>query len=186
MEDQVTHALAFASVVSEEPSQVADLGSGGGLPALVLATQAWSRSTFTLIESRSRRCEFLREAAAMLGIAERIRVFDGRAEEAGHDTALRGQVDVVVSRSFGRPAVTAECAAPLLRVGGLLVVSEPPQTGSDTVHVRWPGEGIEKLGLELMELRAGPPAMAVLRQRDLCAARYPRRVGIPEKRPLFE
>ena len=181
----MSHALGFASMVAQQPGHVADLGSGGGLPALVLATQVWTNSAFTLIESRSRRCDFLREAAVVLGIAERVEVFDGRAEEAGHDTGLRGQVDVVVSRSFGRPAVTAECAAPLLRVGGLLVVSEPPQAGSVLAHVRWPDEGTAKLGLELKELRVGPPAMAVLLQRELCATRYPRRVGIPEKRPLF-
>ena len=50
------------------------------------------------------------------------------AEAAGHDPLLRGQFDLVTARSFGRPAVTAECAAPFLRREGLLVVSEPPDS----------------------------------------------------------
>ena len=61
-----------------------------------------------------------------LGIGHRVSVLSSRAEIAGHQPQWRGSFDAVVARGFAAPGVTAECAAPLLRVGGLLCVSEPP------------------------------------------------------------
>jgi hypothetical protein len=93
---------------------------------------------------------------------------------------LRGTQVAVVARAFAAPPVTAECAAPLLRVGGLLVVSEPPgAAGAD----RW--SGVAELGLGPAVHRPGPPALVVLTQESACPLRYPRRTGIPAKRPLW-
>ncbi|MBW3627023.1 MAG: hypothetical protein KY412_05385, partial [Actinobacteria bacterium] len=85
---------------------------------------------------------------------------------------------------FGRPAVTAECAAPLLAGGGLLLVSEPPE-GAAEEGERWPAAGLDGLGLVLRTFTAGPPRIAVLQQTGACPERFPRRVGIPAKRPLW-
>jgi 16S rRNA (guanine527-N7)-methyltransferase len=93
---------------------------------------------------------------------------------------MRGTVDGLVARSFGPPATTAECAAPLLAVGGLLVVSDPPDAGD-----RWPVEGLALLGLVPVRRAETGPALQVLRQDVPCPDRYPRRIGIPAKRPLF-
>ena len=60
-----------------------------------------------------------------LWLGDRVEVWCGRAERLGRDAHRRGAFDAVVSRGFGAPAITAECAAPFLRVGGQLVVSEP-------------------------------------------------------------
>src|SRR5207245_763488 len=121
------------------------------------------------------------EAVARLGLADRVTVRSARAEDAGRDPGLRGQIDLVVARGFGPPAVTAECAAPLLRVGGVTVVSEPPgSTGG-----RWDTAGLEELGLTLEATFVGPPAFVRLRQRAVCPERYPRRSGIPRKRSLW-
>ncbi len=96
-----------------------------------------------------------------------------------HDPSLRGQFDLVVARSFGKPAVTAECAAGFLHVGGFLVVSEPPDVTDET---RWEPEGLAELGLEDSGQQVG---CQVMRAVSLCPERFPRRVGIPAKRPLF-
>ena len=107
---------------------------------------------------------------------------EGRAEELARRADLRGRFDLVVARGFGPPAVTAECGAGFLVVGGRLVVSEPPGGRPD----RWPAEGLAPLGLEpgRRSRRAGA-SYQVLRQATACPDRYPRRVGIPAKRPLF-
>ena len=107
------------------------------------------------------------------------------------------------ARSFGRPAVTAECAAPFLVAGGALVVSEPPPplgsapdegpsyavaraAGSHEVAARWPPPALTELGFgPATEWRARGYGYVVLRLESLCAERYPRRNGIPAKRPLF-
>jgi 16S rRNA (guanine527-N7)-methyltransferase len=185
--EQIDHALGFVFCAETDPSgppgAVADLGSGGGLPGLVLAA-CWPDSRITLIDSNERRTAFLESAVERLLKGRNVVVVRGRAEEVSREEAMRQAFDVVTARSFGSPAVTAECAAPLLALGGLLVVSEPPGGEGGT---RWPVEGLSELGLT-----AGATTRFDDRfnyQSILKSAatpeRYPRRVGIPAKRPLF-
>src|SRR5665647_1662241 len=131
IDEQIDHALGFRRAVEAElnrpPTSALDLGSGGGIPGLVL-TAVWPATQWVYLDASERRTDFLREEVERWGISERVKVVRGRAEEMGRDPTLRGAFDVVTARSFGSPAVTAECAAPFLRLGGLLVVSEPPDT----------------------------------------------------------
>jgi 16S rRNA (guanine527-N7)-methyltransferase len=178
----VSHSLAFASALDAVPGRVVDLGSGGGVPALVLAAGPWAEAAWTLVEASERRCGFLTDAVGALGLAGRVAVRRSRAEDAGRDPDLRGRADTVVARGFGPPAVTAECAAPLLAVGGHLVVSEPPDPRSD----RGPAAGLAELGLDDEGLVASAPTqLRRLRLTTACPERYPRRVGVPAKRPLW-
>jgi 16S rRNA (guanine527-N7)-methyltransferase len=158
-----------------------DLGTGGGVPGLVLAC-AWPGSSWVLVEAHRRRASFLEEAAAQLGCAGRVQVLAERAEVVGRAPAHRGAAPLVVARSFGPPGVTAECAAPLLAVGGALVVSEPP--GGD--GARWPVSGLARLGaVPERSVHSAKGTFQVIRQTTRCPDRYPRRVGVPAKRPLF-
>lgn len=156
-----------------------DLGSGAGIPGLVLAADL-PESTWTLVDANTTRTAFLLAAVRALGMDNRVQVVTGRAEVVGRSSEHRGQYQGVVARAFARPAVVAECAAPLLSVEGQAMVSEPP----DPTH-RWRTEGLTELGLELMRVDAGPPRIAILRQVHLCPGRFPRRVGVPSKRPLW-
>lgn len=180
VEDHLHHARAYGRhpAVSGRALGI-DLGSGGGIPGLVLACDH-PTTRWVLLDAHRGRASFLAEALATLGLAERVRVVAARAEDVGRDVAHRGRYDVVVARSFGRPAVVAECGAPLLCLGGALVVSEPPD-GID----RWPEDGLAALGLRIDGIEGGPPRLASMVQREPCPDRYPRRVGIPTKRPLW-
>ena len=91
----------------------------------------------------------------------------------------------MVARGFGPPPVTAECGAPFLRVGGTLVVSEPPRRTSAGRSARWPTEGVMALGLRPAGTWQRPFHYQALEQAEPCPDRYPRRVGVPAKRPLF-
>lgn len=178
LEAQIEHSLGFARG-TEPPRDAVDLGSGGGIPGLVLARK-WPQSRWLLLDSSERRTEFLTDAVARLGWEDRVRVLRSRAEDAGRDPDLRAGADLVVARSFAAPGPTAECAAPFLRAGGTLLVSEPPQDNEG----RWP-EAVNQLGLRFVETRPGPPHIAVLVQDVECPAAYPRPSGRPAKRPLF-
>ncbi len=177
---QILHARGFASATTRTPESFLDLGSGGGLPGLVLAG-IWPGATGVLLDTMRRRADFLERACTTLGIADRISVVCARAEAAAHDPALRERFDLVTARSFGAPAVTAECAVAFLRPAGELVVSEPPED----VAGRWPVEPL--VGLGLMVTRAASPAARFVtlgRVGDLDPG-VPRRPGVPEKRPRW-
>lgn len=182
VDGHMEHAKGFIQAVGAEvPTKIIDLGSGAGLPGLVLAI-AWPGVPVVLLDSSERKTLFLARVASELGISSHVVVARARAEEAGRDPDWRGRADLVVARSFGPPAVTAECAAPLLEVGGRLIVSEPPDEGAS----RWPAEHLKQLGLR----PAGRFEQAfcrfqILRQETACPEDFPRRVGVPEKRPLF-
>ena len=124
-------------------------------------------------------------------MSSRVELVHVRAELLGRDERYRGGFAAVISRSFGPPAITAECGAPLLEVGGRLIVSEPPGQASTgdanalPAAERWPAEECEKLGLSPELGIREAFGFAILRQVSPCSDRYPRRPGIPAKRPLF-
>ena len=176
------HSAGYAAVLGEEPERVVDLGSGGGVPGLVLAVERWPTARMTLLDASQRRCTYLELCVADLALGGRVEVLWARAEEAGRDEDRRSGADAVVARSFGAPAATAECAAPLLCVGGALVVSEPPGGLGD----RWDAAGLARLGLaqEATTVVEGA-TFTRLRQVEPCPDIYPRRPGVPARRPLF-
>lgn len=180
VDPHVDHARAFARAVPAPPTQAADLGSGGGIPALVLVEQ-WPDSRWWLIESRERRAAFLAESVIVMGVSERVQVLHSRAEDVGTDVERRGQCDLVTARSFGAPPVTAECAAGLLKVGGALLVSEPPEPREN----RWPRAPLARLGMVPERTFEGPPRLQLLRQAEACGRGFPRESGRAKRRPLW-
>ena len=180
VETHLAHSRAWAALVPTG-ARVLDLGSGGGVPGLPLAVER-EDCTIVLLDAMAKRGAFLDEAVQELSLESRARVVVERAEVAGRDPEWRGRFDVVVARSFGPPAVTAECAAPFLRGGGWLLVSEPPGAPDE----RWDVRGLEQLGLALVDVVSEEAAtIRRLRQDVLCPEGYPRAVGRPAKRPLF-
>jgi 16S rRNA (guanine527-N7)-methyltransferase len=205
IERHLRHAAGFVSLArtqsESESARLLDLGSGGGLPGLVIA-EAWPTATLVLLEANERRAQFLERAVVRCGFQERVQVAHLRAEIAGRDPLYRGSFDGVVVRSFGAPAVVAECSAPLLRKGGWLIVSEPPGDPNEGLQTdgavrsvesadssadpsRWPPEALAQFGLETVEFIRDGFGYQVMRQAELCPDKFPRRNGTPAKKPLF-
>jgi 16S rRNA (guanine527-N7)-methyltransferase len=184
VERHLEHSLSLADAIGPFDGTFLDLGSGGGVPGLVLAIH-WAEAHGVLLESRQRRCAFLERAVARLGLVERVTVRCGRAERLARDPELRGTTDLVVARSFGRPAVTAECAVGFLRGGGRLVVSEPP-AGTTDVGERWPPEGLAQFGLgAAVPVRSNDAGAVVMTTQGPPDDRWPRREGRPTKSPRW-
>ena len=182
VEDHVKHGYGFvAAAGGDQRGLVVDLGSGGGVPGMILAL-AWPEATLVLLDASERRTQFLIAAVRQLELGPpRVNVVRGRAEAVGRQGRWRRSADLVVARGFGGPAVVAECAAPLLRVGGRLIVSEPP----DEREGRWPMAGLGQLGLSSTGTVCGGGFWyQILSQVEPCPERFPRRPGIPAKRAL--
>jgi 16S rRNA (guanine527-N7)-methyltransferase len=184
VERQYRHAADLALMLAPFDGRFLDLGSGGGVPGLVVA-HALRDSSGVLLDSQRRRCDFLRRSVEALGFSGRLEIACGRAEVLARETTLRGNFDLVVARSFGPPAVTAECAVGFLRAGGTLVVTEPP--GADEASgERWPASGMTSLGFVGMETsRRGDTSIMRATLADGVDDRWPRREGVPVKRPLW-
>jgi 16S rRNA (guanine527-N7)-methyltransferase len=168
---------AYARLLGDARA-VVDVGSGGGMPGLPLAI-ARPELRVTLLEADRRRAAFLVHAAARLDLD--VRVVAERAETAGRGP-LREAFDVAVCRALAPMPVLAELCLPLVRVGGrLLAMKAQPEDAAGAIA----------------ELGGGPasvlPAPSAARQRGVVLevpkvaptpAAYPRRPGVPSRRPL--
>jgi 16S rRNA (guanine527-N7)-methyltransferase len=162
---------------------IADLGSGAGLPGLVLAA-ALPDACVVLVEATARKCDFLRDAldAMALRNAEVVRL---RAEEW---TDGIGRCDVVTARAVAALPVLCEYAAPLLRDGGVLVAWKGAVSSSEAADAR---AAATHLGLQVGPVRSVVPypgserrTLHVLHKVAPTPPNYPRRAGIATKRPL--
>lgn len=174
-------ALELAEVRTAE--RIADLGAGAGLPGLPLAI-ALPATHVTLIEGSRRKCDFIESAATALGL-ENVDVIHGRAEtwEAGI-----GSCDLVTARALAPLDVVEEYAAPLLSLGGTLVVwrgrrdPDAEDAGARAAAI---------LGLQVQDPipvvpypRAEHRHLHRLRKAEPTPPRFPRRDGVARKRPL--
>jgi 16S rRNA (guanine527-N7)-methyltransferase len=164
-----------------EARRIADLGSGAGPPGLVLAI-ALPDAEVTLVESARKKCAWMEATVERLGL-DNVRVAWARAEEFQGDP-----FDVVTARALGSLAVLCEYAAPLLRVGGVLVAWKG---AVDAVEEADGLAAAEILGLERDSVLAVQPypgserrTLHVFRKVRATPDRYPRRPGMAAKRPL--
>jgi 16S rRNA (guanine527-N7)-methyltransferase len=166
-----------------EAGRIADLGSGAGVPGLVLAA-ARPQAAVALVEANGRKCAFLRRAADAMGL-QNVTVAAARAEAWPSGV---GAHDLVTARAVAPLAVLVEYAAPLLDDGGALVAwkgrrdaaeeadgaAAAAATGLAVAEIRpvRPWAGAEHLHLHVFVKVASTPK------------RFPRRPGMASKRPL--
>jgi 16S rRNA (guanine527-N7)-methyltransferase len=163
--------------------KVVDVGSGAGLPGLPLKI-ARPDLELTLIEADQAKAAFLVHACATLGL-EGVEVVARRAEEAGHDPRLREAFDVAVARALAPMPVLAELCLGLVRVGGRLLAQK---TGSEDPDAA--GHAIEVMGGARAAVYASPSAarragtVVAIDKISPTPAAYPRRPGVPTRKPL--
>ncbi|HXH22097.1 MAG TPA: 16S rRNA (guanine(527)-N(7))-methyltransferase RsmG [Dehalococcoidia bacterium] len=171
--------------VMTDSCEVIDVGTGAGFPGLPLKV-AWPRISLALVEANGKRCSFLRQAIARLGL-DGVRVLEGRAEDWGREPEHRDAYALAVARAVAPLPVLLEYTLPFLRPGGWLAA----QKGSAA-----PRE-LEEAAAALRELRAevaevlpfSPPggrlqSLVLVRKLGPTPERYPRRPGVPARRPI--
>jgi 16S rRNA (guanine527-N7)-methyltransferase len=144
------HAKAFVAALVDITGTVIDIGTGAGVPGLVIA-QERPDLTLVLADRRATRMDALQMGVSGLGWEDRITVLTCDIADLGKQPEHAGQYDAVVCRGFGSPEVTAPLARPLLKNGGTLIVSEPPTFDPS----RWPADLLNRLGFDPPEYRPG-------------------------------
>ena len=137
----IEHAQQYVDKVPASAGTLCDLGSGGGLPGLVIAVRC-PHLHITLVERRATRADLLRRAVRSLALDDRVEVVADDVQQVAQRSP--GSFDVVTARSFAAPPITAKWAGRLLRPGGLLIVSEPPEDDP----ARWTPTVLDAAGLE--------------------------------------
>ncbi|PSC68202.1 calcium-translocating P-type PMCA-type [Micractinium conductrix] len=177
---------ADAAAEAVAAPRLIDVGSGAGLPGIILAI-ARPEWEITLLDSLQKRCKFTEAAAEAAGVAN-VRVHWGRAEDAGQDPRLRQRHDVVIARAVAELRVLAELCLPLARVGGHWVAAKGT---APTAEVGGAKAAITKLGGALLgvedvdsESPEGRRTAVVVAKAKATPAQYPRKPGVPSKKPL--
>ena len=188
---QTTHFLDSLTVCLGMPSdglgsgRLVDVGSGAGFPGVPLKIVFPELDT-TLIESTGKKTAFLRHLRDTLHLDLDVRT--GRAETLGHDPELREKFNFVAARAVGSMSVLAELCLPFCRLGGTVIAQKK---GDIEEEVERAEDAIDALGGRLKEIidvsasgLGDGRRLVLLEKVSPTPAGYPRRPGIPAKRPL--
>ena len=160
-----------------------DVGSGGGLPGLPLKIVRPDIAV-TLVEADSGKAAFLVQACARLGLTD-VEVLARRAEDVGHDARYRESFDVAVARALAPLPTLVELCLPLVRIGGKLLAQK-----TDKEEVGAADRALRLLGGSLHAVSPAPSTtratgtVVVISKTSATPATYPRRPGVPARKPL--
>lgn len=194
--DHILDALSL-TVFEEirEGASVVDVGSGAGFPGVPLAIVRRDVEV-TALEPRKKRAEFLSSIKEKLGL-DNFRVLMLRAEEAGRHTGARESFNIAVARAVGTLSEVLEYCVPLVEVGGRVVLwrgknwkEEMDEAKSVSRILGGTVSQVHAYGSVIQGSTFTRPAgdrglMVICKVRETPAA-YPRRVGVPRKRPLYK
>lgn len=194
-ETQVRHFLDSLTVCLAFPcapdglsgiGRVVDVGSGAGFPGLPLKL-AFPHLELHLIESVGKKTAFLEYLADTLAL-DGVTVHTGRAESLARDPALRDYFDLALVRGVARLSLLLEYTLPFCREGGSVAALKHGGLDSELAEA---GRALSELGgrqsgVFPVSLRGltDNRVVAVFEKVGGTPERYPRRVGIPAKRPL--
>lgn len=183
--DSLAVAPTLPTAVLDGNDGLLDVGSGAGFPGLPLKI-AYPRIDVTLLEATAKKTVFLRHVVDNLGL-EGVKVVTGRAEEEAHEPEMRERFGAVVSRAVARLDVLAELCLTFCAVGGVMIAQKGPQVEEELRQAR---NAIETMGGRaddrgmLVASPVGIGTLVVIEKQRATPPSYPRRPGIPSKRPL--
>lgn len=161
-----------------------DLGTGGGLPGLVLA-MCFPEARWTLVDAVGKKARAVQEFARALEL-DNVSVVAGRAEALARDEELRARFDGVVARAVAPLVVLVELARGFVRPGGLLAAVKGPGWESELAEAR---RAIRALGWgaphsERVSPTVRPTWLVRMRAAGPLAPAVPRRPGVPQRHPM--
>lgn len=165
-------------------SPAIDIGTGAGFPGLPIKIVRPDLK-LTLLEATGKKCRFLEQVVDTLGLTG-VTVINGRAEDLAHDPGHRGAYALALARAVAPLRVLVELALPFLRPGGHLAA---PKGSAAPREVREAATALRLCGGEIsavqpLDVPEPAPVLVLVRKTGETPDAYPRRPGIPSKRPL--
>lgn len=180
------HIVDSVSIAEYVSGSLIDIGSGGGLPAIPLAIV--TGIPVTMVETTLKKARFLEEMLAEFQLPGEVVAM--RAEVAAHEDRLRGRFHTGTARAVSSASTVAELLLPFIETGGRAVLQRGTMDDREFRALEdaslMLGGRIEQVVRQLPEVgEAGAVRQVVLVEKTgATQLRFPRRVGIPEKRPL--
>jgi 16S rRNA (guanine527-N7)-methyltransferase len=184
--DSLTVLTAVKPADKAKKLKVIDVGTGAGMPGIPLKI-ARPDINLTLLEATRKKTEFLEYVVEKLGLDD-VEIAAARAEEAAHDRKYREKYDVVLSRAVATLPALVELALPFCGLGGVFIALKKGEIQKEIEKSR---RAIEVLGGILREVRPvelegldDKRNLVIIGKVKATPAGYPRRPGMPEKRPI--
>jgi len=184
--DSLTVLVALPSADRQQPLRLLDIGTGAGFPGIPIKI-ACPSFRLTLLEAIGKKAAFLTHVSDSLKL-DQVSVLKGRAEEIAHMAQHRESYDLVVARAVAKMPALVELVLPFVAIGGMFIAQKKGDFQQELAHARG---AIEVLGATVEEVRwidieelEEPRALVALRKTLSSPLQFPRRPGIPQKRPM--
>ena len=178
-------APILQGLIANQDIKLLDIGAGAGFPSLPMKI-LYPQLDVTIIDSLNKRINFLQLLAEELGL-EGVHFYHGRAEDFAQDKHFRAQFDIVTARAVARMQVLSELTIPYLKVGGKLLALKASNAPEELT------ESKNALNLLFSKVEdnisytlpnGDPRYITVVEKKKETPNKYPRKAGMPNKRPL--
>jgi 16S rRNA (guanine527-N7)-methyltransferase len=187
--DSLSCLLGVPSQIYQKIRKVVDIGSGAGFPGIPLKIYQQGLD-ITLLEATMKKVKFLRYISHKLGFERTLEIIHGRAEEYGKNRQYREKYDLAISRAVSNLAILAEYCLPFVNMGGIFISQKGGEISGELKSAR---KAIEVLGGRIREVihyellwreEKIERNLVVVDKVEKTPENYPRRPGVPAKRPI--
>lgn len=178
-------APILQGLIENQPIRLLDIGAGAGFPSLPMKI-LFPELDVTIIDSLNKRINFLHLLAEELDLSG-VHFYHGRAEDFAQDKAFRAQFDLVTARAVARMQVLSELTIPYLKVGGRLLALKASNAPEELEEAK---NALNLLfskvedNLQYALPNGDPRYITVVEKKKETPNKYPRKAGMPNKRPL--